>query len=825
LAYSTEATGQFALNSNVGVGQDVVATFKYNIVDTHATTAAARRALVTSDSDTTGEYVVISEVAAIGSSATSSNSVIFRGAVTLTEDPSKATNQDGEVWVRDADTLTVTFLDTDGTTSLDTDTVVVDTVAPVIGNIDPAFGLITSNTSPLLSFDVTDSVSQVQQVLLVITGTGASSTVAAFNTKSIENGATHTTAITTNWLTTFTGLANGVFFKLEIVAQDKAGNRASSSSANAMKIDTAGPTITGAVTGTANTAVTVTFNEDLDAASVNTSGSDFTVAGVTVTAAAVDSTNANEVDLTVSALTPDAKPKITVSNVKDKALNVITAASEYTATKDKIAPTLIAGSVSCSVGVDTKLAVAATVVKTCVNVDERLTPTNKGVVFTIAGPSGSNANKSSKLGTLSVVSTDQFNLDTTLTVPASPATGMYGVSIEITDASPDLNKTTNLTTVTNETPTLSTDRKTLTVAKGPIGDKDFSGAVGTSDVIVLVNSTTTNATTTAVDASARTITMESAISADATVVVTYGYVATDVFEIDVTAPTLVAQPKAALTSQRPLLRVEFSDDDGYPGDTHLTVTLTTLTLTDPSGNAVTTAFTTSDNKEWIWEPSADLALGAYALAYTITDDAANTKSDTLTFTIKKRTTDLTLKPGWNLVSLPDDPPAGKRGINDVFTTSTAVDSVVTYDRRVKNWFSASRQADGTLGRPGSDLELTTIDGSRAYWVHLDGVKNLTVTVEVPGVAPGDPVLPRSFGLAAGWNMVPFATSDLINTVFDADDYFTGLDWSRALRFDNDTGQYVGIPRDPVGSPVVGNDVTIGNGYWVFLKEAGELTPP
>jgi hypothetical protein len=146
--------------------------------------------------------------------------------------------------------------------------------------------------------------------------------------------------------------------------------------------------------------------------------------------------------------------------------------------------------------------------------------------------------------------------------------------------------------------------------------------------------------------------------------------------------------------------------------------------------------------------------------------------------------------------------------------------VLTYDARQGNWFRAVRQTDGTLGLPGSALELATIDGGKGYWVHSTDV--LTLEVDVPGIAAGAAALPPSFRLVAGWNLVPYATSDLTITSRDADDYFTGLSWSRAFRFDNATNKFVGILPAPLSLNEA--NISIGNGYWVFLNEAGTLVP-
>jgi len=447
----------------------------------------------------------------------------------------------------------------------------------------------------------------------------------------------------------------------------------------------------------------------------------------------------------------------------------------------------------------------------------------------IIGPSGATGN-----GLKTPTSPTPNNFSANTTVAAGDLTGIYGISIESKDLGNNL--TTNLTKVTDEVATVSdATNNIVTLANGPIADvtsadstPTLDGALTLVDFTVKVGTTSANATTTsvtigAVDASARTIVVSSGVTASSVVLVTYHYVATDTFQIDQSAATVTFDPDgtADVQNQSPFIRVIF-DEDEYPGDTHKTVTLTKaeLTLPDATTLDVLASFSTGDNIEFIWAAS-NLALGAYTLKVTATDAAGNTLTDAAgTFTIAKRTVSIALRPGWNLVSLPDSPAADKTGINDVITTDK-VDIVLTYDPTTAgNWLRATRQADGTLGGGDSDLALNYITSNRAYWIHSTAV--VTLKVDVPGIAAGAAALPPSFRLVAGWNLVPVATSDLTVTSRDADDYFSGLDWSRAYGYDNASNKFVGLLPD--SSMTAGDTVGVKKGYWVFLNKAGTLVP-
>ena len=210
-------------------------------------------------------------------------------------------------------------------------------------------------------------------------------------------------------------------------------------------------------------------------------------------------------------------------------------------------------------------------------------------------------------------------------------------------------------------------------------------------------------------------------------------------------------------------------------------------------------------------------MGAYTLKVSATDTAGNALTDASgSFTIAKRTVTLAIRPGWNLVSLPDSPDAAASDVNDVFA-SDKIDVVLSYDAIRNNWFSATRQSDGTLGRPGSGLALTAVTTGKGYWVHSTAIVSLSV--DVPGLAPGAPAQPPSFAMTRGWNLVSYTTSDLTVATIDVDSYFTGLDWSRAFGYDNATNKFTSLLPDTADT------VALGKAYWVFLNKAGTLVPP
>ena len=817
---SSVSAGTFDLLVGIGAGATATTTFGYHIQDVWSgTDSTLRRAKVISTSDPAGEWVTISEVVSATNAAASATSRVFSGIVFLSSNAAnQGTNADG-VWVQDGDTLTVQYMNSAGTV-LDSDTVTIDGVKPTIAAIVPADGTITNVANPTVTFDVIDAGSGISttgfstDIVLKVNGVTVSASSISF--QAIANGFRGIFAQGTSWLTSF-GVTDSLEFNLEISATDQAGNTqtVTGTSAN-VTIDKTAPVLSSATTGATNTTIVVTFSDTtgLNPASVDANGSDFTVAGTSVTAAVVDSTDKNKVNLTISAIASDAKPEVSVTGtITDKAGNAVVANSKLTATDGVKA--VISG-----IAVDKNLAILADKVTTTFGTDEKMAVDWPKV--SINGPSGASSN-----GLLTVTSPTPNRFSSPATVVTGDTTGVYGIAIQAKDLGNNL--TDNLTKVTDEAGTIDDtgDANKVTLAKGPIGDANFDGAITGTDLTVKVGATTASATTTGVtigtvDASSRTLIVTSGITATSVVLVSYGY-APNIVEIDQAAPTVTFDPSGAtdVQNQSPFIRLIF-DEDEYPGDSFKTVTLTKAELTDPAGTVtdILASFATGDNIEFIWAAS-NMALGKYTLKVSATDTAGNKLTDsTGTFTIAKRTVDLAIRPGWNLVSLPDSPAATANGVNAVFN-SDKIDVVLSFDAIQNNWFSATRQSDGTLGRPGSGLALNTVTTGKGYWVHSTAI--VTLKVDVPGLAPGAPAQPPSFAMTRGWNLVSYTTSNLTVTTQDADDYFTGLDWSRAFGYDNATNTFVSVLPAPTTTGQA--NLALGKAYWIFLNKAGTLVPP
>jgi len=828
----SKTAGTVVISSQLATSATTTVAFTYHVQDTWAgSSTTARRAKVTSTSDPAGEYVTISEVASVTDTTADPDSQVFHGSIALSSDAAKqGANSDG-VWVQDGDTLTVTYMNSSGTT-IDTDTVTVDGVKPTVTAISPVDGTITNVVNPTITFEVTDAGSGMSATtvssdvtvsfLPVAIATNATTSVASTDPafQAITDGFRVIYATGTSWLTTYAaaGLANNTAFQWQITATDVAGNTQTVTGASLdLKIDTTKPSATGAATGTSwdttpttpvekvgvNTAVKVTFSEDLDSTTV--AASDFTVAGVAPSAAVVGTTTGNKdnVYLTVAAQLPDAKPAVKVTgSVSDLAGNTldITATDATQTATDGLKP-------GFTTTISQALSVKDDAVKVTVAPDEKLAVS--GLVVSINGAPAAAGN-----GALTTTAPTPLSHEGTLTVAAGTTTGKYGVSIQVTDLGSNVKD--NLTAVTDETTsTLSTDGLTLTLAKSVIADMDFDGDVDASDITALSDdgvSVTGNIT--AVNPSLNTITLGTAIASASVVKVSYHYV-TDAFEVDQTAPAVTYDPvdDSKIQDASPFVRLTF-DEDEYAGDTFKTVTLTKAEVLNPDATTtdLLSTFVTSDSIEFIWA-AQDLALGAYKLTISATDSAGNKLTDsTSDFTVEARALySIALRPGWNLVSLPGAP---SDSAIDTVVAEQDVDVVLTYADGA--WLTAVRGDDGVFVG-----DLTSVDNTRAYWVHTDTFD--PIKVDIPGFSAGSQAVPPAFDLGVGWNLVPVASLNLTATTIDADDYFSGLTWSRAYGYSNSGAAFSSIL--PTTTTTASTDtVSVGQGYWIYLTKTGTLVP-
>ena len=838
----------FVVVSPINPGATTAVGFEYHVVDEYlaenvldgdgeVVTERDRRAKVVSTSDPQGEWVTISEVVGYGSDTASPNSNIYRGDIRLSDNAgTQGTRSDG-VWVQDDDTVTVRYVNADGN-AIDTDTMTADGVKPSILNISPANGAVLDASNPTLRFDVVDEGSKMDLTNLVSNDISAGEKdiqvqingiqVSGGSFQGVPERITFIYATGNKWTDAY-GVRDSDPFYVRITATDVAGNTATVereadddgvlTGGHKITLDSTKPTAIGAETGigwdrskaeeTSNddTAVRVTFSEDIDPG--NVSASDFTVGGVRPSAAVVgtteddaDTADVNErtthqVYLTVAALAPDASPEVVVTGqVMDLGGSALdTTLDEATLpARDGLDP-------SITVSVDTELAVKDDEVIVTVDSNERLSTTNL-IEISIVGPANNGHMPDGKAKT-------PTQYEGTTEVPASFGSGVYGVSVRVHDVRN--NDSNNLKSVTDEKSSLEDGETEIVLEMGPIADADFDGDVDEDDLTAITVGGTLTVDIASVDASSRTITLGAPADGKTDVLVSYKYVEQS-FQVDVDAPTVGFSPvdEAEVENTSPFIRIIF-DEDEYPGDDFKTVTLTKADLTMPDGEtmSVLDGFASTDRITYLWATS-DMALGEYTLTVSGEDTAGNTVEDeTTSFEIvARKLVEIDLTPGWNLISLPGMP--ANTDVNAVITNMD-VSAVVTYDPSVPGgWAQAVRETATSL----LSGTLMTISGNTGIWIKTNSFESLMV--DIPPVGQG--TVPPSFALLAGWNLVPVVAVEAGVEDVDADTYLSGLKWSRAYGYESLTGTLQGFV--PNGDDVV----TVGKGYWVFVSEDGTLVP-
>ncbi len=814
----------------------VVIKFKHHKVDVYD--REDRRARVVSTSDPQGEYVMISEVGEVGSTSDSADSNFYRGQVMLSSDPANrgpGEDEENMVWVQDGDTLTVHYLDDEGDI-VDSDSITVDATKPAISDFEPADGTNTSVTNPTLQFVATDEGSgfdadTAAEHFTITMGTQldadgknpAGGTVLATSDYAripVANGYRVVYTTSDSWIATYGSLRQDGKLNVTVTAEDIAGNMRTVTAS--IVIDTGSPTVRSAATGIgwdsaddketdAADGVKVVMSETIDPDSVQ--GSDFEIGNVVAAGAVVGTGKGNTMNVYLTAasdLEPDARPRIeVVGEVTDLSGNEvdITKDTSEVIADDSLKPTVtVSRDVALLADEDDEVVIT-------IESDEKLR--NDGATVSIFGPS-----KAGHTG-------GQASADAPLTrafkhtIGDDEETGVYGIAVKITDLGS--NSSNNLKSGSDEDLEIKND--VITVANGPIADSNFDDSLDADDVSVVVMdkdgvvvATSTQVTVTAVDASARTVKIES-VTGGATANVSYKYVSADhTFEIDQSAPSasFSVADESKITNNSPFIKVTFKDDE-YPGDSYTDVALSAATLTmgddetDISGDFEEAA----NGREYLWA-GVNLGLGEYTLAVTGTDTAGNATDASVTFTIIARpATQITLTPGVNLISLPGTP--ATTSVEGVFGGSD-VTSVLTYDPSTPTkWLAAERAPDGSwVGN------LTEVSASLGYWVTTTSFD--AVSVDIVSFRAGGATLPPTHSLMPGWNLVAVTTLDEVVKTADADaidaNTYLGNNWLRAITYNAATGRFVSLGPDDEDAPML----EVGKGYFVWMTRAHTVVP-
>jgi hypothetical protein len=172
-----------------------------------------------------------------------------------------------------------------------------------------------------------------------------------------------------------------------------------------------------------------------------------------------------------------------------------------------------------------------------------------------------------------------------------------------------------------------------------------------------------------------------------------------------------------------------------------------------------------------------------------------------------------LAPGWNLLSLPEEPPS--TSVDNVFTgIGGKYSRVFAYDGcdAADPW----REYDPANA---GESDLTAVDFRRGLWLQTTEA----VALPVAGIAH----LSTTLALCAGWNLIgyPLATPQLVGTALAS---IAGK-YSRVISFDAfDTAAALPDPWEVhnTAAPAWANDLAVmypGRGYWLYATQDAALT--
>ncbi|MCY4450253.1 MAG: hypothetical protein OXE02_15565 [Chloroflexi bacterium] len=291
-------------------------------------------------------------------------------------------------------------------------------------------------------------------------------------------------------------------------------------------------------------------------------------------------------------------------------------------------------------------------------------------------------------------------------------------------------------------------------------------------------------------------------------------------------------------SANPFVKLDFGFEaaeykDGTFEDSHGSVGVTEITLNGDNVMANLNRVSATSHSLI----TRDLEVGAYTVEYTAVDDAGNEFEGEFTFDVNERQPyEISVQPGWNLVSLPATPV--EPAIGSVLANNQYISPVLGYQQG--DWITAIREDDGTWrGR------LMEIEGGYGYWVHartFESIETMLSQVDPAGTLPTVPV-------TAGWNLLGVldifqnaennppgekdADGNFADANYEADNYFSSIPWRVAYTYDTTQSLWVKatpgvtatVPHPTVEAETIPvEEIQNGKGYWVWSPTPSTLVP-
>ncbi len=270
--------------------------------------------------------------------------------------------------------------------------------------------------------------------------------------------------------------------------------------------------------------------------------------------------------------------------------------------------------------------------------------------------------------------------------------------------------------------------------------------------------------------------------------------------LDTTPPTVEStdpEDKASGVPVNKVITVTFSEDvqqgDSF-GQIALKDAVDTTVDCDVALNSNVLTIDPKDNLDHSTAYTVVIPAGAVA------DLAGNELAEAYTFSFTTGLPMVTLKAGWNLVSLP------------LIPTDPSIDTVLTevYNNLDIVW--AYDAATGwTSYAPNAPSDLAEMRDGRGYWVKV----NADCSFAVDGVVlPMPPQVPPSYELVPGWNLIGFKST----VPKKASEYLAAMagKYTVIYGYDAATQRFQQVLADDNFEP--------GKGYWIAVTAAGRIYP-
>jgi hypothetical protein len=183
---------------------------------------------------------------------------------------------------------------------------------------------------------------------------------------------------------------------------------------------------------------------------------------------------------------------------------------------------------------------------------------------------------------------------------------------------------------------------------------------------------------------------------------------------------------------------------------------------------------------------------------------------------------ITLKPGWNLVSLELIPTCCPYTNTGCCTCGKPIEGVLADALgRVESVWYFTGGASGVWQSyaPGAPSSLTTMTDGRAYWVKVTSGADIPFTYQ-GRTAPAGGGMPFYYSYVAGWNMVGFKRAAGGETV---QNYLGG---TCGTTYPNtNTAWFWNAAPQTWSTLGCGGSMAPDSGYWVFFNVAHNVTPP